>query len=143
MERVDKNHQHFLQIEHFNFGQKRKNFKKHMAISICGTICYHLSDIISTKNTNRGHFFLCLYSLQTISLPSFCISETSLFSLIDFKIEFGRFHDQIILADEISPDTCRFWDSTTHEKLDKDRFRRDMGGVEEAYQELMKRVMGA
>jgi phosphoribosylaminoimidazole-succinocarboxamide synthase len=62
--------------------------------------------------------------------------------LIDFKIEFGRFHGEIILADEISPDTCRFWDSTTHEKLDKDRFRRDMGGVEEAYQEIMKRLMG-
>ncbi len=62
--------------------------------------------------------------------------------LIDFKIEFGRFHGEILLADEISPDTCRFWDSTTHEKLDKDRFRRDMGGVEEAYQEIMKRLMG-
>ena len=62
--------------------------------------------------------------------------------LIDFKIEFGRFHGQILLADEISPDTCRFWDSTTHEKLDKDRFRRDLGGVEEAYQEMIKRVMG-
>ena len=62
--------------------------------------------------------------------------------LIDFKIEFGRFHGKIILADEISPDTCRFWDSTTHEKLDKDRFRRDMGGVEEAYQEMMKRILG-
>ena len=63
--------------------------------------------------------------------------------LIDFKIEFGRTSDgTIILADEISPDTCRFWDSTTHEKLDKDRFRRDMGGVEEAYQEMMKRLMG-
>lgn len=62
--------------------------------------------------------------------------------LIDFKIEFGRFKGDIILADEISPDTCRFWDSTTHEKLDKDRFRRDMGGVEEAYQEIMKRLMG-
>ena len=60
--------------------------------------------------------------------------------LIDFKIEFGRFHGQIVLADEISPDTCRFWDSETHEKLDKDRFRRDMGGVEEAYQEIMKRL---
>ena len=63
--------------------------------------------------------------------------------LIDFKIEFGRFHGKIILADEISTDTCRFWDSTTHEKLDKDRFRRDMGGVEEAYQEIMKRLMGS
>lgn len=62
--------------------------------------------------------------------------------LIDFKIEFGRFKNEIILADEISPDTCRFWDSTTHEKLDKDRFRRNMGGVEDAYNEIMKRIMG-
>ena len=63
--------------------------------------------------------------------------------LVDFKLEFGRLADgTIILADEISPDTCRFWDSKTHEKLDKDRFRRDLGGVEEAYQEMMKRVRG-
>lgn len=62
--------------------------------------------------------------------------------LIDFKLEFGKFHDKIILADEISPDTCRFWDIKTHEKLDKDRFRRDMGGTEEAYQEVMKRIFG-
>ncbi len=62
--------------------------------------------------------------------------------LIDFKTEFGRFHGEIILADEISPDTCRFWDSTTHEKLDKDRFRRDMGGVEDAYNEMMRRILG-
>ncbi len=62
--------------------------------------------------------------------------------LIDFKIEFGRFHGKILLADEISPDTCRFWDSTTHEKLDKDRFRRDMGGVEDAYKEMMRRIFG-
>ena len=60
--------------------------------------------------------------------------------LIDFKLEFGKFHDKIILADEISPDTCRFWDIKTHEKLEKDRFRRDMGGVEEAYAEMMKRI---
>ena len=60
--------------------------------------------------------------------------------LIDFKLEFGKFHDKIILADEISPDTCRFWDIKTHEKLDKDRVRRDMGGVEEAYAEMMKRI---
>ena len=60
--------------------------------------------------------------------------------LIDFKIEFGRFHDQIILADEISPDTCRLWDIKTHEKLDKDRFRRDLGNVEDAYQEVFKRL---
>lgn len=60
--------------------------------------------------------------------------------LVDFKLEFGRYKGQIILADEISPDTCRFWDSTTKEKLDKDRFRRDMGGVEEAYHEMMRRL---
>lgn len=60
--------------------------------------------------------------------------------LIDFKLEFGRCKGDIILADEISPDTCRFWDSKTHEKLDKDRFRRDMGNVEEAYEEVFKRL---
>lgn len=60
--------------------------------------------------------------------------------LIDFKIEFGRYHGQIILADETSPDTCRLWDATTHEKLDKDRFRRDLGNVEEAYNEVFKRL---
>lgn len=63
--------------------------------------------------------------------------------LVDFKLEFGKTTDgQLVLADEISPDTCRLWDKDTKEKLDKDRFRRDMGGVEEAYQEIMKRVMG-
>ena len=63
--------------------------------------------------------------------------------LVDFKLEFGRLADgTIVLADEISPDTCRFWDSKTHEKLDKDRFRRDLGNVEGAYQEMMKRILG-
>ena len=62
--------------------------------------------------------------------------------LVDFKIEFGRFKGEILLADEISPDTCRFWDTVTREKLDKDRFRRDLGGVEDAYQEILKRMMG-
>ncbi len=62
--------------------------------------------------------------------------------LVDFKLEFGRYDGRIILADEISPDTCRFWDSTTHQKLDKDRFRRDLGGVEEAYEEILMRLMG-
>ncbi len=60
--------------------------------------------------------------------------------LVDFKIEFGRYKGQIILADETSPDTCRLWDVHTHEKLDKDRFRRDMGNVEEAYQEVFRRL---
>jgi phosphoribosylaminoimidazole-succinocarboxamide synthase len=62
--------------------------------------------------------------------------------LVDFKLEFGRLSDgTIILADEISPDTCRLWDAKTHEKLDKDRFRRDMGGVEDAYTEVMNRLL--
>ncbi len=62
--------------------------------------------------------------------------------LIDFKLEFGRYHGDIILADEISPDTCRFWDMETGKKLDKDRFRRDLGDVEEAYKEIISRLMG-
>ena len=61
--------------------------------------------------------------------------------LVDFKLEFGRYKGTIILADEISPDTCRLWDEKTKEKLDKDRFRRDLGNVEEAYQEVLRRVM--
>jgi phosphoribosylaminoimidazole-succinocarboxamide synthase len=60
--------------------------------------------------------------------------------LIDFKVEFGRFNGEILLADEISPDTCRLWDAKTNEKLDKDRFRRDMGNVKEAYIEILKRI---
>ncbi|AKX94882.1 phosphoribosylaminoimidazolesuccinocarboxamide synthase [Neomoorella thermoacetica] len=60
--------------------------------------------------------------------------------LVDFKLEFGLHHGQVLLADEISPDTCRFWDSTSGEKLDKDRFRRDLGGVEDAYEEVLRRV---
>lgn len=65
-------------------------------------------------------------------------------TLVDFKLEFGKTTDgSLVLADEISPDTCRFWDSTTGEKLDKDRFRRDLGGVEGAYQEMMRRLTGA
>ncbi len=60
--------------------------------------------------------------------------------LIDFKLEFGLYDNQVILADEISPDTCRLWDAETNKKLDKDRFRRDMGGVEEVYQEVLTRI---
>ena len=60
--------------------------------------------------------------------------------LIDFKLEFGRYKGEVILADEISPDTCRFWDAETNEKLDKDRFRRNLGNVEEAYKEILNRI---
>ncbi|MCC2639926.1 MAG: purC [Nitrospira sp.] len=62
--------------------------------------------------------------------------------LVDFKLEFGVFHNKLILADEISPDTCRLWDQTTKESMDKDRFRKDLGKIEEAYQEVLKRVCG-
>ena len=86
--------------------------------------------------------------LETIKKYSFRINEmlkdffdSKGLILVDFKLEFGRFKGKIILADEISPDTCRLWDKTTKEKLDKDRFRRDLGNVEEAYQEVLRRVM--
>ena len=67
---------------------------------------------------------------------------TKKIELIDFKLEFGRHKGEIILGDEISPDNCRFWDSETHEKLDKDRFRRDLGNVEDAYKEILHRLTG-
>ncbi len=63
-------------------------------------------------------------------------------TLVDFKLEFGRHQGKVILGDEISPDTCRFWDSSSGEKLDKDRFRRDLGGVVDAYREVLKRLEG-
>lgn len=90
--------------------------------------------------------------VATITNMAFAINEAMKkffkelkIDLIDFKLEFGRFHDQIVLADEISPDTCRFWeadtwDTTKHVSLDKDRFRRDLGGVEDAYAEIFKRL---
>ena len=82
------------------------------------------------------------YSFRINQILSDYLKEANI-ELIDFKLEFGRTKEgQIVLADEISPDTCRFWDLTTHEKLDKDRFRRDLGGVEDAYQEILRRLLG-
>ena len=89
--------------------------------------------------------------IETIKKYAFAVNEelklcwkNCSVTLVDFKLEFGRLSDgTIVLADEISPDTCRLWDSKTNEKLDKDRFRRDMGGVEEAYQEIMRRLTEA
>lgn len=82
------------------------------------------------------------YALKVNEVLSAYLKEVNI-QLIDFKLEFGRLSDgTIVLADEISPDTCRFWDTVTKEKLDKDRFRRDMGGEEDAYKEVMKRLMG-
>jgi len=87
--------------------------------------------------------------LETIKRLSFAINdilkkffEQKRLILVDFKLEFGRCDGKIVLADEISPDTCRLWDASTREKLDKDRFRRDLGNVEEAYQEVLRRVVG-
>ena len=88
--------------------------------------------------------------IETIKKMAFTVNDTLKayflglnIKLVDFKIEFGRLSDgTIVLADEISPDTCRLWDKETNEKLDKDRFRRDLGGTEEAYQEVMRRLMG-
>lgn len=88
--------------------------------------------------------------IETIKAMAFKVNEVMKdyfkkigVDLVDFKLEFGRLSDgTIVLADEISPDTCRFWDSETHEKLDKDRFRRDLGNVEDAYKEMMKRILG-
>ena len=79
--------------------------------------------------------------------PDLMPSDVTGYTLVNFKTgetEYreGSVMSQVVLADEISPDTCRLWDETTHEKLDKDRFRRDMGGVEDAYQEVMRRLMG-
>ncbi len=85
---------------------------------------------------------ICAYSLKVNDVLTAYLKDLNI-ELIDFKLEFGRTADgTIVLADEISPDTCRFWDSNTHEKLDKDRFRRDLGGVEDAYNEIMKRLLG-
>lgn len=82
------------------------------------------------------------YSFKINEILSNYLKDANI-ELIDFKLEFGKTADgQIVLADEISPDTCRFWDTVTGEKLDKDRFRRDLGNVEDAYQEVLKRLMG-
>ncbi len=88
--------------------------------------------------------------MDTIAKYAFKVNEvlkafflTLDIELVDFKLEFGKLSDgTIVLADEISPDTCRFWDVHTHEKLDKDRFRRNLGGEVEAYQEILHRMMG-
>jgi len=82
------------------------------------------------------------YALRVNVLLQAFLSEHGII-LVDFKLEFGRLPDgSIVLADEISPDTCRFWDAKTRKKLDKDRFRQDLGGVEDAYNEVMRRLLG-
>lgn len=112
----------------------------------------------SYKNDDLGDPFINRYyalalelateeEIEKITKMAFKINELMVeffkkadIQLVDFKIEFGRYKGDIILADEVSPDTCRLWDINTHAKLDKDRFRRDMGGVEDAYQEVFRRL---
>ncbi|WP_352400424.1 phosphoribosylaminoimidazolesuccinocarboxamide synthase [Anaerotignum sp.] len=115
--------------------------------------CYK-DDALGDPMINEYHIlameFATKEELELISNYSFKVNEILgsylkdvNIELIDFKLEFGKTADgQIVLADEISPDTCRFWDTVTGEKLDKDRFRRDLGNVEDAYQEVLKRLMG-
>lgn len=115
--------------------------------------CYK-DDELGDPMVNEYHIVACGWAtredLDTITDYTFRINDylKKFFmgigvELVDFKIEYGKTADgTIVLADEISPDTCRFWDAKTHEKLDKDRFRRDLGNVEEAYDEMMKRVFG-
>ena len=112
----------------------------------------------SYKNDDLGDPFINSYyalaldlatqeEIDTVTKYAFLVNEVLQeyfdglnIDLIDFKIEFGRYHGQVILADEISPDTCRLWDKDTREKLDKDRFRRDLGGTEDAYEEVFGRL---
>ena len=113
--------------------------------------CYK-NDELGDPMLNRYHIMALdlarVHELDEIEHLAFCTNRILIdflyaknIKLIDFKLEFGRDDkDRIVLADEISPDNCRFWDATTNEKLDKDRFRRDMGGVEEAYHEILTRI---
>ena len=112
---------------------------------------YYKSDELGDPMLNRWHIMALnlakideLNNIEHIALSVNTILRELLkaknVDLIDFKLEFGRFDGEVLLADEISPDNCRFWDTVTHEKLDKDRFHQDLGGVVEAYQEILKRL---
>lgn len=114
---------------------------------------YHYkSDALHDPLINESHIFaldlakekemktIARYSLEINRILLKFFGQRGL-KLIDFKLEFGRHKGRILLGDEISPDTCRLWDKATNEKLDKDRFRRDLGGIEDAYQEVLRRVL--
>lgn len=130
---------------------KRLGLEEGMELK-CPTLEFsYKDDDLGDPLINAYHAIACGFSTQeevdAITKMAFKINDVlkAYFlsvgvELIDFKLEFGRFHGEIVLADEISPDTCRFWDVKTHEKLDKDRFRRDMGSVEDAYIEMSKRL---
>ncbi|HZK38821.1 MAG TPA: phosphoribosylaminoimidazolesuccinocarboxamide synthase [Clostridia bacterium] len=130
---------------------KRLGLEEGMAL-LCPVLEFsYKDDALGDPLINDSHALACGFATQeeidTIRTMALKINEimcayfaTKNVELIDFKLEFGRYKGKVILADEISPDTCRFWDMTTHEKLDKDRFRRDMGSVEEAYEEMGRRL---
>ena len=98
---------------------------------------YHAVAMDLTTFEELGEIYKMAFAINDILKEVFLKQDIN---LIDFKLEFGRFNGEIILADEISPDTCRFWDVKTGEKLDKDRFRRDLGNVTEAYEEILSRI---
>ena len=115
---------------------------------------YYKSDALDDPMINHFHVTVLgfaseaeLRTLTELALKTNAVLRPFLESrgllLVDMKLEFGRHHGQILLGDEICPDTCRFWDAETRKKLDKDRFRQDLGGVEEAYQEVHRRVCAA
>ena len=102
----------------------------------------NFTHIIAMKLATREEMEqICATALKVNTILSNYMREIGI-EVIDFKLEFGRYHGKILVADEISPDTARFWDSKTHEPLDIDRFRRDLGNVEQAYQEVLHRMMG-
>ena len=135
------------------------SFSKRLVIAV-GTSLYSVILEYSYKNDALGDPFINSYYIRALNLAtdaemeqvkkySFAINDILReylwnlgIELIDFKLEFGRCDGKVILADEISPDTCRFWDRATGKKLDKDRFRQDLGEVEEAYREIIRRLMG-
>ena len=98
---------------------------------------YHIMALDLAKIDELNQMEHVAFSINTILRD---LLRAKNVDLIDFKLEFGRFDGEVILADEISPDNCRFWDTVTHEKLDKDRFRQDLGGVVEAYKEMLDRL---
>jgi phosphoribosylaminoimidazole-succinocarboxamide synthase len=150
---------HILPIEVIVRNRAAGSFSKRMGVEEGTELACPILEF-SYKNDELGDPFINSYYVRALNLAtdaemekvkeySFRINEILRayldgfgIELIDFKLEFGRYQGEVVLADEISPDTCRFWDKATGKKLDKDRFRRDLGDVEEAYQEIIGRLMG-
>jgi phosphoribosylaminoimidazole-succinocarboxamide synthase len=152
-------HVEILPVEVIVRNRAAGSFSKRMGIEEGSALSCPILEY-SYKNDELGDPFINSYYIRALNLASdtemekvkeysFAVNDILReyldglgIELIDFKLEFGRFDGSVVLADEISPDTCRFWDKSTGKKLDKDRFRRDLGEVEEAYREIIKRLMG-